>query len=223
MHLTAHGLANLRQVYAAVLAFIRFMQSAGPQESLFREIQTINETSFRFRNDQPALENVEEFGLNLKYYSPELLFTADSLYLDYNPEHIVDVLNALNDLTTPLNVMLTTRTLPDVFNQYSFDRTEPWFGTEYAQVDFPEGWTELRAAPGDFDEFALPLPNLYVSTDFTILHTAGGSRTVAEHPQRLLDTSVVELWHRMDDRFKLPIAYMYFYMQSPVFRGTAQK
>lgn len=226
IHLTAHGLANVRHVYAAVLAYVRHMQTAdGAQlERLFREVQTIEENSFRFRNDQSPMDNVEEFAANLKYYPPELLFTGDTLYLDYEPQQIADVLDAMNDPRTPVNVMLTTRTMPAELAGQQFDRREQWFGTEYAHVEFPAGWRELRTDPGPgFGSFALPPPNQYITTDFGILYEAGVSKPLAEHPQKLLESPVAELWHRQDGRFLLPVAYYYFYLQSPVFRGSAKK
>lgn len=226
VHLTQLGLDNVRHVYAACLAYIRFLHGAGPQEHLFRELQTIEETSFRFSSDSSPLENVEEYAVNLKYYPSELLMTADSLYLEYEPQHIADVLNALNSSETPLNVMLTSQSVPAELiaaGYHAFDKIEPWFGAEYAQIEVPAEWTALRSDPGEFSEFVLPAPNQFITDDFSLFYRAGESEAVPAHPQRLLDTPVVELFYRLDDRFLLPTAYYYFYLQSPAFRGSVKK
>lgn len=223
IHLTPLGMANVRQVHAATLAYLRFMQRAGPQERLFREMQAIDEVSFRFRTDQPPVENVEEYALNLKYYPAAELFTADALFLDYEPAQIAAVLDDLCAVSTPLNVMLTARQMPDDLAAGELDAVEPWFGTEYKLIAVPEAWAQLRLDAGEFSEFALPGPNQYITSDFTIRYRAGESETVPPFPQRLLQTPSAELWHRLDDRFLLPVAYYNFYLQSPAFRGSAKK
>lgn len=223
IHMTPLGLANVQHVYAATLAYIRFIQRAGPQERLFREMQTIEENSFRFRNDQAPVENVEEYALCLKYYPSAELFTGDSLFLDYEPAQIAAVLDDLCAIDTPLNVMLTARQMPADLAAGEIDAIEPWFGTEHKLIAVPDAWAKLRLDAGEFAEFALPGPNQYISTDFTILYREGGTEPVDEDPVRLLDTPSVELWHRLDDRFLLPVAYYNLYLQSPVFRGSVKK
>lgn len=223
IHLTPLGLANVQHVYAATLAFIRFMQRAGPQERLFRELQTIQENSFRFRTDQAPVENVEEYVLSLKYYPSDVLFTADALYLDYEPAQIAAVMDDLCAVSTPLNVMVTARQMPVELAAGELDAVEPWFGTEYKLIPMPDAWAKLRLDAGEFAEFALPGPNQYITTDFTILYRPGESEPVPEDPVRLLDTPSAELWHRLDDRYLLPVAYYNLYLQSPAFGGSAKK
>lgn len=226
VHLTQLGLDNVRHVYAACLAYIRFLHAAGPQEHLFRELQAIEETSFRFSTDASPLDNVEEYAANLKYYPSELLLAGGSLYFDYEPELIAGVLGALNSPDTPLNVMLTSQSMPVELvpvGSAACDKIEPWFGTEYAQIAFPADWQPLRSEPGVFADFALPAPNAFITDDFSVLYKAVESDAVPAQPQRLLDTPLVELFYRQDDRFLLPTAYCYFYLQSPAFRGSVQK
>lgn len=219
VYLTQLGWEHAGDVLAAVFGYIRFLRDAGPQERLFREIQMIEENSFRFKTDQTPADNVEELAINLKYYPSKCLFTADHLYSEYDPEAIGQILEAMTDPAIPLNVMLTAR---QSFNGQKFDRVEPWFGTEYAMVDFPDGWQELRTDAAVSGQFSLPAPNPYIATDFNILYEKDVT-TVTEHPVKVYDTPIGELWFRQDDRFLLPIAYYYFYLTSPVFRGTKDK
>lgn len=217
IYLTQKGFENVDAVIDAIFSYLRFMQQAGPQEALFRELQTIEENNFRFKTDQTALDNVEELAINLKYYPPKHLFTADSLYMRYDPEAIQRVLDALNG--AKMNVMITSK---NTFDGNTFDTTEPWFGTEYCSVPFPEKWQKIWREAKPYAEFALPPPNPFITTDFTILYDKEKDK-VPELPQNLLQTETGELWFRQDDRFLLPIAFYYFYFTSPVAKGTAEK
>lgn len=219
VYLTQLGLDHVRDVLAAVFGYIRFLRTAGPQERLFREIQVIEENNFRFKTDQTPADNVEELAINLKYYPPKCLFTADSLYSVYDPEAIAQILDAMTDPAIPLNILLTAR---QSLSGQKFDRVEPWFGTEYARVDFPAGWKELRTDAPILSAFGLPEPNPYITTDFGILYEKDVSQ-VTEYPAKVYESPIGELWYRQDDRFLLPIAYYYFYLTSPVFRGTKDK
>lgn len=219
VHLTQLGLDNVADVLAAVFGYLRFLKAAGPQERLYRELQVIEENNFRYKTDQTPMDNVEELSINLKYYPTKSLYTADALFLSYDPSGIVAILDAMTDPTTPMNIMLTSR---QVFNGHKFDRVEPWFGAEYTIIDFPEGWMEMRTEAPVLTEFALPLPNPYIATDFKILFQKDVTK-VTEHPVKVYDTAVGELWFRQDDRFLMPNAYCYFYLTSPVFRGSAEK
>lgn len=194
------------------------MQKAGPQEVLFRELQMLEDNSFRFQTDQTALENVEEFAVNLKYYPAKHIFTGDTLFFDYDPVAIQRVLNELNDPTN-MNIMITTK-LP--FNGSIFDTVEPWFGTEYTTIDYPSKWHALFRNAEAYPDFKLPPPNSYIATDFSISYNKEKS-TVTEHPKKIFENSIGELWYRQDDRFLLPIAYYYIYFISPVARGSIER
>lgn len=219
VYLTQLGLDNVADVLAAVFGHIRFLREAGPQERLFREIQVIEDNNFRFKTDQTPADNVEELAINLKYYPAKALFTADSLYSHYDPAAVAQILDSMVDPDVPLNVMLVSR---QPFGGHAFDRVEPWFGAEYALVDFPAGWQSLRTDALVLGEFELPAPNPYITTDFSVAFEKGVTK-VTEHPAKVYDTPVGELWYRQDSRFLLPIAYYYFYLSSPMFRGTKDK
>lgn len=217
VYLTQKGFENIDTVLEAIFSYLRFMQKAGPQEALFRELQTIEENNFRFKDDQTAIQNVEELSINLKYYPSKFLFTADSLYMRYNPEAIQRVLDALNG--AKMNILITSKKTLD---GRAFDTTEQWFGTEYCSIPFPEKWRDLWREARPNAEFAFPPPNRFISTDFTILYDKEKD-IVPALPENLLQTETAELWFRQDDRFLLPVAYYNFYFMSPVARGSAEQ
>jgi nardilysin len=70
----------------AVFGYIKMLQEVGPSERFFRELQTIEETNFRFTEEDPAVEYVENMAENMQLYPPEDYITGSELYFEYDPE-----------------------------------------------------------------------------------------------------------------------------------------
>lgn len=180
-------------------------------------MKTIEETSFRFSQERDPIDNVEDLVVSLKHYPSEHLLNGDSLYFEYDPVAIQNIIDAINK--PQFNVMITSTHLYD--DDVKYEMKEKWFGTEYCSRDVPAEW---RAAWNDvkpYPEFALPEVNPYIADDFTILLKEGVK--LPKSPTKLIDNEVCELWHRQDDRFLLPIARYYFYFTSPHAMNTAKK
>lgn len=70
----------------AVFSYINLLKQLGPQERIFREIQAIEETSFRFANEESAVDVVEDLAEAMQFYPPEDYLTGSELYFDYEPQ-----------------------------------------------------------------------------------------------------------------------------------------
>lgn len=219
VNLTQLGMNNTYDVLAAIFGYIRFLRNAGPQETLFREMQQIDATKFRFQTELTPLDNVENLSNQMVYYPPEDLITSESLFSEYDPIGISKILDALTDPAVPLNVMLISR---NSFNGQQFDLEEPWFRSKYAMIDVPIEWKELRTSAPILDGFRLPSLNPYIATDFTILYNEDVTKKT-DYPVKIYESTVGKLWFRQDDRFLLPTAYCYICLSSPITRGTVDK
>lgn len=62
------------------------LQKVGPSECFFRELQTVEETNFRFAEEVPAVEYVETLAENMQFYSSEDYITGSELFFEYDPE-----------------------------------------------------------------------------------------------------------------------------------------
>lgn len=190
---------------------------AGPSERIFNELQSIEETSFRFVQERDPIDNVEDLVINLKQYPPEYLLNGDCLYFEYDP---VAIQNIIDDINKPnFNIMITSTKLYD--DNVKYDLKEKWFGTEYCCRDVPDAWKKAWTNVQPYAEFTLPDPNPYIADNFDITIKEGTKLPKA--PNKLIENDVCELWHRQDDRFLLPIAYYYFYFTSPHAMGTPKK
>ena len=84
--LTERGMAEIEHVINAVFQYIQMLQQQGPDERIWREIQSIEELSFRYAEDSPPVENVESLSEHMHKYSPVDYITGDALIFDYNRE-----------------------------------------------------------------------------------------------------------------------------------------
>ncbi|XP_053669119.1 nardilysin-like [Anopheles marshallii] len=209
--MTDHGLENVEQILTAVYSFIRLLKLQGPVEWIFKELQELEATSFRYRKEKEASDNVEELVVNMRYYPPEHIITGSELYFKYDPSEIWTVINNLNE--PKFNVMISS-TKP--FRNVTYNRTEAWFGTEYVELDVPEEWLQLWETAKPIPEIQLQDKNQYISTDFRILADEDGSIEVAAYPEKIVENEMCELWFRQDTKFRLPSALMYFYIISPL-------
>lgn len=217
IHLTDDGLDHLDNVLEAVFAYLRFLQISGPIQSLFEEIQNIEANAFRFANERDPLDNVEDLVLCLKQYPPKYILTGDSLYFNYDPKGIQQIIDVLN--TRKFNIMITSTRKYD--ENVKYDMVEPWLGTEYCERNMPEKWLRIWNEVKPFADFTLPEPNPFIAQDFTILCEKEGS--LPKCPKKILDNDLCELWFRQDDKFLLPIACYNFYFMSPIVKSSTEK
>ena len=62
------------------------LQRVGPSERFFHELKVIEETKFRFAEEVPAVEYVEDMVENMQLYPPEDYITGSELFFEYDPE-----------------------------------------------------------------------------------------------------------------------------------------
>lgn len=209
--LTDDGYNQMDQVLKAIFSYLRLIVEAGPVESIFRELQEIEATTFKYQTEKNAMDNVEDLVGNLRYYPAKDVLTGSELFFEYDPESIKKIIDCLNQRT--FNIMITTKEQDDIV----FDKKEKWFGTDYTERDVPQKWIDLWETAKPFPEFHLPEPNRFITTDFEILHKKGNTtEALVDAPEKIFSNDICELWYRADDKFLLPNAYMYFYFISPM-------
>uniref|UniRef100_A0A182T8N9 Nardilysin n=1 Tax=Anopheles maculatus TaxID=74869 RepID=A0A182T8N9_9DIPT len=209
--MTDQGLENVEEILKAVYSFVRLLKREGPVERIFKELQDLEATSFRYRKEKEASDNVEELVVNMRYYPPEHIITGSELYFKYDPAEIWTVINNLNE--PRFNLMISS-TKP--FRNVTYNRTETWFGTEYVELDVPAEWKQLWETVEPMPEIQLQEKNQYISTNYTILADEDDGLEVPPYPEKLLENEMCELWFRQDTKFRLPLALMYIYIISPL-------
>ncbi|XP_053683662.1 nardilysin-like [Sabethes cyaneus] len=209
--MTDKGLDNVEEILRAIYSYIRLLKKTGPVEWLYEELKKIEGTSFRYRKEKDASDNVEELVVNMRYYPSKDIITGSELYFRYDADEIQAVINNLN--LPNFNIMISSS---KPFKGIVYDKKEKWFGTEYTYGDIPQEWTKLWNNIEVIPELQLQDRNPYISTDFTIFAQQNETSLIAPFPEKIMENSVCELWFRQDSKFNLPMSMMYFYLISPL-------
>ncbi|XP_018577073.1 nardilysin [Anoplophora glabripennis] len=205
--LTEDGFAHVYEVIEAIFSYINMLKEMGPQARIFDEIKTIADTSFKFSTEENAVDIVEDLCEAMQFYPPEDYIAGSELYYEYSPKDIQTIVDHLNP--EKVNIRVLSKTLP---NGLKFDKIEPWFGTKYTNIDIPESWIERWKSVKPYPEMDMPPPNPYLTKNFSILPEIENN---PEYPKKIISTPLLEMWYRKDQKFKLPLAYYYFYLISP--------
>ncbi|XP_017752516.1 PREDICTED: nardilysin-like isoform X2 [Eufriesea mexicana] len=205
--LTEQGYNHLPEVLNAIFSFINLMHKEGPQKRIYDEIYQIKQMNFIYAEESPSAEYVEALCENMHYYPPLDYITGSDLYFEYNPEAIRGCLNYL----TPddVNIIIFNKK----FNDEEFDKVEPWFKTKYTDMEIPQEWIECWKTIEPLPEFHLPLPNVFLTDDFSLITIPPG---VPKYPIKIYSDEITEIWYRPDPKFGLPECYMYFCIISPM-------
>lgn len=126
--LTEDGFKNIEVVLEAIFSFLLVLKATpiADHEKAFLELKQIKDTSFKYREEKTATDNVEEFAVNLMYYEACDVLCGSDIFFKFDGELIGDLIERLNE--RKFNLLLLT----DKHEKY--ERTEKWFGTEYDVV-----------------------------------------------------------------------------------------
>lgn len=217
IRLTEDGFNHLDEVLEAIFSYLKLLQVTGPNEMIFRELQTIRANRFRFAQEVNAFDNVQNLVANVKEYPANYILTGPKLLFEYNSDSIRKLIDELN--TKKFNIMITS--MRSYNEQVTFESIEPWYGAEYTELDMPTKWIDLWENVKPIPEFALPEPNPFIADDFTIFYEP--RNTLPKYPTKILDNDLCELWFRQDDKFLLPTAYFKFHFISPQVNASTKK
>uniref|UniRef100_A0A671SPZ8 Nardilysin-like n=1 Tax=Sinocyclocheilus anshuiensis TaxID=1608454 RepID=A0A671SPZ8_9TELE len=191
--LTDEGFQNFYEVAHLVFQYLKMLQTLGPQQRVYEEIQKIEANEFHYQEQTDPIEYVEDICENMQLFPKEDFLTGDQLMFEFKPEVVISV---AQNLLTPekANLLLLS---PEHEGQCPL--REKWFGTQYSVEDIQQHWRELWA--GDFDlnpSLHLPAENKFIATDFT-LKTSDCPDT--EYPK--------------DNKFKIPKGFLFLFIHLP--------
>lgn len=139
--------------------------------------------------------------------------TGDSLYYEFDFKHVKECISALS--TDNVNIILFDKK----FNEKDFDKLEPWFQTKYTNEEIPNDWITNWKKIDPFDEFYLPEPNIFITDDFNLIDLPVD---VPNFPMKIHNDEKMEIWYRVDPKFRLPECYIYLYLITPFATESAK-
>uniref|UniRef100_A0A3P9K9K4 Nardilysin n=1 Tax=Oryzias latipes TaxID=8090 RepID=A0A3P9K9K4_ORYLA len=176
--LTDGGFQNFFQVIHLVFQYLKMLQTLGPQERIYEEIQQIGDYEFQYQEQ---------------------------------------VIGSVLDLLTPqrANLLLLS---PD--NQGRCLLRERRFGTCFSCDDIPEKWSQRWAGNLELHpDFHLPDENRFIATDFALKEPDCPD---TEFPVRIVKNERGALWFKKDNTFKIPKAYIWFHLVSPLIQTSPE-
>ncbi|XP_029286047.1 nardilysin b [Cottoperca gobio] len=211
--LTNQGYQNFYQVVHFVFQYLKMLQTLGPQQRIYEEIQKIEANEFHYQEQTDPIEFVENICENMQLFPKEDFLTGDQLMFDFDPQVISAALSPL----TPdrANLLLLS---PE--NEGQCQLREKWFGTSYSMEDIPEEWAQRWA--GDLElntELHLPAENKFIATDFALKMPDCPD---TEFPVRIVNNERGCLWYKKDNKFKIPKAYIRFNLISPIMQKSPE-
>ncbi|KAG7225895.1 hypothetical protein INR49_014323, partial [Caranx melampygus] len=211
--LTDEGFQNSYEVTHLVFQYLKMLQTLGPQQRIYEEIQKIEANEFHYQEQIDPIEYVEDICENMQLFPKEDFLTGDQLMFEFNPE----VISAALSLLTPekANLMLLS---PEHEGQCPL--REKWFGTQYSVEDMQQEWIERWTERLNLnDDLHLPAENKFIATDFTLKPSDCPD---TEFPVQIANSDRGCLWYRKDNKFKIPKAYIRFHLISPVIQQSAK-
>ncbi|XP_012709381.2 nardilysin [Fundulus heteroclitus] len=211
--LTDEGFQNFYEVTHLVFQYLKMLQTLGPQQRIYEEIQRIEANEFHYQEQIDPIEYVEDICENMQLFPKEDFLTGDQLMFEYNPE----VIGAALALLTPENANLMLLS-PEHEGQCPL--REKWFGTQYSVEDIQQKWMERWSGDMELNsDLHLPPENKFIATDFT-LKPSDCSDT--DFPVRIANGDKGCLWYKKDNKFKIPKAYIRFHLISPIIQQSAK-
>ncbi|XP_037935683.1 nardilysin [Teleopsis dalmanni] len=216
--LTDDGLKHIDEVLAATFSYVKLLNTKFEElEEVYNNLKSIESTSFRFQEQKPAFDNVQNLVTQSKRFPPKDILTGMDIYFEYNKEQVKEVVDHLNDFR--FNIMITSK---GKCEGVVYDKEEKWFGTQYGTINMPEKWKNLWENCVEMPELFLPESNTFISDDFRLFWVEDGKPELPAGPKKILQSDVCELWFRQDDKFLLPHATMYFHFISPLPRQSVK-
>ncbi|KAL6431065.1 hypothetical protein ACFW04_007066 [Cataglyphis niger] len=201
--LTDEGQKQLEKVLDAIFSFINLLRREGPQKRIYDEIYKIEENNFRFADQENPIEYVEDLCESMHFYPPRDYITGNELYFEYDPEAIKTCLDYLRPENA--NIMIFNKSFTEL------NKIEPWFKTKYTDVEIPQEWIERWKIIEPLPDFHLPLPNTFLTSDFTLISIPAD---IPKYPVKIHSDAISEIWYRPDPKFCLPECYINFHFVS---------
>ncbi|KAL1917702.1 uncharacterized protein VTP21DRAFT_3536 [Calcarisporiella thermophila] len=213
--LTENGLKHYEEVIEIVFQYIELLKKDGIQESIFREVQSLASTSFRFsEKSKPLYYTTHVAGLMQRPYPPEWILSGSSLIREWDPDCIRrEGLNYLRPDAFRAFLISQKFDLPVELN-----KQERWYGTEYHVEKLSENLMKTISRTKENPDLELPGANDFIPKNFETHKVP--IEMPAKEPTLIKNTRITRLWHKKDDTFWVPRANVWILFRNPFTHTT---
>jgi insulysin len=160
----------------------------------------MSDLAFRFLEVSDSSGYVSGIASNMQYYPLPEVLAHGFVYGTFDAQLISRCIAQLTVDTAVLTVVSQSVAPLATLK-------EAWYGTQYGIRKFSPQETAAWAKSPIAAELHFPKPNIFLPTDFTILHPGERQRTLElpeTFPAVVLNSPVLRVWHKLDDTFFTP-------------------
>ncbi|CRL01365.1 CLUMA_CG014688, isoform A [Clunio marinus] len=215
INLTTKGFEQLEEVLNEIFAFLLLIKTTSINEhrTRYNEFVKIKNLLSKNRREKSALVNVQELAVNMKFFDDENVVIGNEICGEFNEKVLQNFIDRLNE--RKFNIMILSDKISNT------EKREKWFGTRYSAVDLPKYvlklWNERWLHVG----FVLPKPNNYICENFELFESSCEDESSA-YPRRIFHNDACQCFHLLDNKFKLPLGFIYVYLMSEITESTVQ-
>lgn len=192
--LTAEGVQNQAKIVATTFRVIQSIRDGGVEKWRFEEQQSLAEIAFRFAEKGAPVSVTSRLAGQMHRYSPEDIIRGSYAFDEFNPRLIRRYLKALS----PDNLLWVV-TAPDVVTEAE----SPLYETPYAVEQLRY---EVAGVPKThLNQLHLPEQNRFIPRHLNTKELPS-LEAVPALPQRIRQTSAIDVWFKQDEEFRVPKA-----------------
>lgn len=126
--LSKDGHENIDSILKAIFSYLYLIKitTLEKHKEYFEEFRQIEITKFNYAKEKPSYDNVQNLALNMKYFNDRDVVIGQKLCPEMNESTLKYMIDRINDAR--FNLLILTD------NYKEFNKIEPWFQTEYAEI-----------------------------------------------------------------------------------------
>ena len=200
--LTEKGEAEYQRVLELVFAYIELLRKTDFKEYTFKEIQAMAQINFDWKSPAEGMGYVAGRAALMQSYKLDEVETLPYLFKKYDPDAYRAVLETLK----PENMLVSLMS-----QKVKTDKTEKYFGTEYAFTEVGGQSFQRLANPPHVNGMTYPEKNDFIPYNLAL---------VDKKPITVRDDDRAKVWFKFDDRFKQPKVFLRLLIETPLVYDT---
>ncbi|MCP4755169.1 MAG: hypothetical protein GY866_30195, partial [Proteobacteria bacterium] len=208
--LTPEGLQHVDETTEMVFQYLHLIKREKDLKRYFDELKKISEIEFQFHEKENPYGYVSKLAINLQDVPTRHVIVSGWLFREYKSDMVGDLLTYL----TPDNLQMVL-----VNNDVSADRTDKWYKTRYGVERIPVRTISTWEHPSVNPNLHLPAPNPFIPDGISLKPL----RKKELFPILLKKADGIRIWHKQDDRFKVPKGNLRIRLAAPLAYSTVEK
>ncbi|KXN92195.1 Insulin-degrading enzyme [Leucoagaricus sp. SymC.cos] len=221
VHLTEKGFKNYQSIILAAFKYISLLRSSQLENYHQQEIASLSSIRFQFAEKRRPDNYATWISEHMNWpVPPELLISGPQLSWEWGTTEAAGseeaTIRRYLDSFRIFEGRVILMAKGDEHNKIRPGlqwQKEPWYGTDYHVERFDKMFVDQAETPNDIPGLYLPGQSAFIPSNLDV-----DKRQVSEplkRPHLIRQTPLTTLWHKKDDKFWIPKAYVMVDVRSP--------